>query len=761
MLNRILIAESMANKKQKKSSKKRESPPKGNISRTSNFKWGLLKLVLIAAIIAIIYFFRDDIATATFETFGLGIVVIVIWIAAIAGVIWKHKSQEVRKFWNSWLGALIFSAAIMGIMGLFKPTLSIAGVQMSDETLAGSVGQAVAGNSWEWARLSGMILVSIILFAPRKSLNATQQVSSSTWEWTKPRLIAFLVELSRTVRQALLWLLGLIPLLLIRLIAWLKAEKPQPKPKPVKKTVAEPIEEITEEIVEAESVSDAGAEQMILPGLDRELPPIEILNEAPKSKFAQTDDDERARLIEEALGSYGVEVKVKQINPGPSVTQFGVEPGWDRKYKKVVQKDQDGRTLVDKDGNPKYQMEEVSRTRVKVEKITALANNLALALAVSDIRIEAPMPGKAMVGIEVPNTSTAIVSLRGVLESSNFKKLVGKSKLATALGLGSGGEPVAGDIAKMPHILIAGATGSGKSVCLNCIVSCILSQTSPHDVRLVLIDPKRVEMVNFSEIPHLITPVVVDTDKAVETLKRVIIEMDNRYHKFASVGARNIEAYNRHPKVSEPLPYLVVIIDELADLMMTTADVVEPLICRLAQLARATGIHLVVATQRPSVDVITGLIKANFPTRISFAVVSSIDSRTILDTIGAEKLLGKGDMLYVPPEASKPKRIRGCFVSDEEIDRLVAWWKEWTARHFPHEVDLVAQEFASLSVTATEIDPFLEKAREIIGESGKASASLLQRKLHVGYQRAARLMEQLEEEGLLDDETASPWEGEP
>ncbi|MFO8101995.1 MAG: DNA translocase FtsK [Dehalococcoidia bacterium] len=743
---------------------KRKSAQTLSSNPSSGLKWLLLELALIAAIIAIIYFFRDDVAQAAFETFGFGIFIIVLWIGALVWVILRNKSGEVVKFWNSWLGAMVFSAAAFGIMSLFAPNFSFAGVQMGGEdgaTLAGDAGEAVAGNSFTWARLAGMVFASVILFAPRKSINATQQVSSSTWEWTKPVVISFLVEFSSMVRQAFLWLLDLIPLLLIKFVAWLREEKTESKPRPASKVESEVSEEIHSEMAEKSRRKSIKPEQMTLPGIDRQLPPIELLDEASKAKFAQSDDDERARLIEEALGSYGVEVKVKQINPGPSVTQFGVEPGWTRKYKKVIEKDQDGRTAVDKDGNPKYHMEEISRTRVKVEKITALANDLALALAVSDIRIEAPMPGKAMVGIEVPNTSSSIVSLRGVLESSAFKKAAGKSKLATALGLGPGGEPVAGDIARMPHLLIAGATGSGKSVCLNCIVGCVLTQTSPQDVRLVLIDPKRVEMVNFADIPHLITPVVVDADKAVETLRRVAMEMDNRYHKFASVGARNIESYNRHPKVTEPLPYFVVIIDELADLMMTSADVVEPIICRIAQLARATGIHLVVATQRPSVDVITGLIKANFPTRISFAVVSSIDSRTILDTIGAEKLLGKGDMLYVPPEASKPKRIRGCFISDEEIERLVGWWKEWAVRHFPQEVDTAAQEFASLSVTTEEVDPFLEKAREICAESGKVSASLLQRKLHIGYQRAARLMEQLEGEGLFDDkETASSWEGE-
>jgi S-DNA-T family DNA segregation ATPase FtsK/SpoIIIE len=269
-------------------------------------------------------------------------------------------------------------------------------------------------------------------------------------------------------------------------------------------------------------------------------------------------------------------------------------------------------------------------------------------------------------------------------------------------------------------------------------------------------------MATFNGVPHLLTPVIIDVDKAIEGLRRITIEMDNRYKAFAAAGVRNIETYNRLSGIISRLPYIVVIIDELADLMMTAPDVVEPLICRLAQLSRATGIHLVVATQRPSVDVITGLIKANFPTRISFAVVSSIDSRTILDATGAEKLLGRGDMLYLPPEAHKPKRIRGCFVSDEDMGQLVRYWREWAAKNFPPENDTTALEFASISVSKVDVDPMMEKARELCEKSSNVSISLLQRRLHIGYQRAAKLSEQLEEEGLIESRGhQSPWEGEP
>ena len=396
------------------------------------------------------------------------------------------------------------------------------------------------------------------------------------------------------------------------------------------------------------------------------LPPIDILDTTPEIEFSEADNVQRAKIIEDALSSYGVETKVVQINAGPTVTQFGVEPGWDRKLRERKERDRNGEVRVT--------MEEVSKTRVKVERITSLANDLALALAAPSIRIEAPVPGKSMVGIEVPNTSIGMVSLRSVIESSTYQKLQPRSKLALALGKGAGGESIAGDLSRMPHLLIAGATGSGKTVCLNAIISCLLLNNTPFDVRFIMVDPKRVELTPYNSIPHLATPVIVDTKKALVTLRWMSQEMDQRYQHLASAGARNIEGYNKNREGTDKLPYMVLIIDELADLMMTSFDEVEHILCRLAQLARATGIHLVVATQRPSVDVVTGLIKANFPTRISFAVTSQVDSRTILDGAGAEKLLGRGDMLYMPTEASKPKRLQGCFVSDNEVERLVYFW---------------------------------------------------------------------------------------
>jgi len=467
------------------------------------------------------------------------------------------------------------------------------------------------------------------------------------------------------------------------------------------------------------------------------LPPVDILDSTPELTFSDADNQQRARLIEESLASYGVDTKVVQINAGPTVTQFGVEPGWDRKFKEIKEKDRDGKVQV--------RTEEISKTRVKVERISSLANDLALALASPSIRIEAPVPGKSIVGVEVPNTTSDMVSLRGVVETSTFQKTLSKTKMALALGKGAGGESVAADLTKMPHLLIAGATGSGKTVCLNTIICCLLMHNTPNDVRFILIDPKRVEMTQYNSIPHLATPVIVETTKALAALRWLSQEMDQRYQKLATAGARHIEGYNKGRSGADKMPFLVLVIDELADLMMAGFDEVESSLCRLAQLARATGIHLVVATQRPSVDVVTGLIKANFPTRISFAVTSQVDSRTILDGVGAEKLLGHGDMLYMPTDAAKPKRLQGCFLSDAEIDRLVYFWGS-QQKEEPDKLKLetLIATTPSGTIGGHPIDPLLEQAKELARTSENISTSFLQRRLHIGYPRAARLMEQLE-----------------
>ncbi len=451
-------------------------------------------------------------------------------------------------------------------------------------------------------------------------------------------------------------------------------------------------------------------------------------------------DRKRAHVIEDTLNSFGAPVKIVEINRGPTITQFGVEPD----YIEVRGK----------------------KTKVKVGKIASLSDDLALALAAVAIRIEAPVPGKGFVGIEVPNVETDVVALRDVMESESFHQV--KSTLGIALGQDVSGQAVCADLTNMPHLLIAGTTGSGKSVCVNSIIAALLIQNTPDDIKLLMVDPKRVELTSYNGIPHLLTPVVVEMERVVTSLQWVTREMDERYHRFAKAGTRNIADYNSRvgKEVEKKIPYLIVIIDELADLMILAPDETEKTITRLAQMARATGIHLIIATQRPSVDVVTGLIKANFPARIAFAVASSVDSRVILDQPGAEKLLGRGDMLFQSPDAAQPLRMQGVYVSDTEIHRLVRYWKgargldEAPAAPATPATPLAPgqaaakqeplwEELREAEAKANGEDDLLEESIKVVREMRRASITLLQRRLRIGYTRSARLIDLLEEKGIV------------
>ncbi len=443
-----------------------------------------------------------------------------------------------------------------------------------------------------------------------------------------------------------------------------------------------------------------------------QYPPLDILRNDLGSEADRGDVRANAEIIEKTLESFGITARVKEVNQGPAVAQYALEVA----------------------------------LGTKLSKITSLSNDMALALAAptGQIRIEAPIPGRSLVGIEVPNKSPAIVSLKEMLLSRTMKK--SSSKITVPLGLDVSGEPVVVDISKMPHVLIAGQTGSGKSVLLNSWISTILFRTSPDEVKLFLVDPKRVELTRYNGIPHLLTPVVVEPEEVVSALKWSMKEMDHRYRLFAEKGARNLEVYNNSVAKEERLPFILIIIDELADIMLFAPADVEDAICRIAQMARATGIHLVLTTQRPSVDVLTGLIKANIPCRISCAVSSMTDSRVILDTPGAEKLLGRGDMLYTPPDQAKPTRIQGAFVTDEEVNQLINFIKGQGEAEYQEEVlsQPVSVSGNSVLVDGEERDELFQKAADLIRSAGKASASLLQRKLKIGYARAARVIDQLE-----------------
>jgi len=481
------------------------------------------------------------------------------------------------------------------------------------------------------------------------------------------------------------------------------------------------------------------------------LPPLEsIFEEGVEQEVSQQEIRTQVRIIEETLASFGIEARVREINQGPAVTQFSIEPGY------MDSKDAQGRPR-----------------KVRVARIVNLANDLALALSASPIRIEAPIPGRPYVGIEVPNATKSLVSLRSIMESGAFQN--GRGILRFGLGRDVAGQPIVPDLAAMPHLLIAGATGSGKSVCINAIIASFLATHTPDTLRMILVDPKMVELVNYTGIPHLLAPVVTQLDRVVGVLNWAVREMERRYKIFSSSGVRNLAAYNemRLSQGEKIMPYVVVIIDELADLMMTAPDEIEKTVTRIAQMARATGIHMILATQRPSVDVVTGLIKANFPARIAFAVTSQVDSRVILDAPGAERLLGRGDMLFMAPDSSKLQRLQGAYVSDRELARLVRFWKgthmpddlaagtlgefapSWEVRGedgrpvqpplLPEVIDLDAETRPA----ASHDDDLLPRAIELVRAQGRASISLLQRRLRIGYARAARLIDLMEEQGII------------
>ncbi len=492
-------------------------------------------------------------------------------------------------------------------------------------------------------------------------------------------------------------------------------QRPSSGKQPLDAGVNTPIE--AKEPLEQKLVSNIPGQDLIW-----KYPSLDLLSDVETGKAERGDIKGNADIIEKTLESFGITARVVEVNLGPAVTQYALEVA----------------------------------LGTKLSKITALERDLALALAAptGTIRIEAPIPGRSLVGIELPNRSAEFVPLRKMMESDEMRSA--KSKLVVSLGLDVSGKPIVADIARMPHILIAGQTGSGKSVCINAFLNSLLFRASPSEVKLILVDPKRVELTHYNGIPHLLSPVIVEPEKVVNALRWIMAEMDRRYKLFAEAGARNIDSYNETTGF-QALPYIVLFIDELADIMLFSPVEVEDSITRIAQMSRATGIHMVLATQRPSVDVITGLIKANIPSRIAFAVASQIDSRVILDTQGAEKLLGKGDMLYLPPEQAKPMRIQGAFVNDKEVTALVNFLRnQGVTPQYTEEVTTMAKP-GTITVPGVggNTDELFKNAVTVVCQYDRASASLLQRRLSIGYARAARIIDQLEEAGVISPSDGS------
>jgi len=502
-----------------------------------------------------------------------------------------------------------------------------------------------------------------------------------------------------------------------------------PEPSPQREQSQEPTPTREAPVISTASSSEGFRPHYIGKGQRHHLPPLdEILDAANDHDISAVILRDQARIIEETMESLDAPVRVREINHGPVVTQFGVEP-----------------LVVERGGHER---------KVKVSRITSRADDLALALEAKTVRVEAPIPGKQLIGIEVPNPEFSMVGMRDVIESEAFAEI--DSPLKLCLGQDVSGHPIVANLARMPHLLIAGATGSGKSVCLNAIIAALLLQNTPDRLRFLMVDPKRVELTGYSGIPHLLADVVVDMERVTKVLNWVMAEMDGRYRRFSETRATNIDDYNARvaPRLGEEsLPYIVVIVDELADLMMVAPQQVERAICRIAQMARATGIHMVIATQRPSVDVVTGLIKANFPARIAFNVASAVDSRVILDMAGAEQLLSRGDMLFQPPDAPTPMRLQGTYVSDGELRRLVHYWKEEAKPRAEEASKLVQkplwEEGGEQGPAVVYEDELLPDVVDLILKENRASISLMQRKLRIGYTRAARIMDILEENDVV------------
>jgi DNA segregation ATPase FtsK/SpoIIIE, S-DNA-T family len=648
--------------------------------------------------------------------FGWGAPVVVVLV--LGGGIYMIWPRAPRVRFIDVASLLVITASVLGLLAL----LEIGGGSTGEGTawwVASYVGDWGAGVIFGMALLLGLIVV--FHFSPAATLSAMAATARAAHA-ERQRIEAL-------VRRAGPKAAEVLP----------KATKPPPAlppappPEPVE-VLAEPsfLDQLDEDLPDEpappprqRSASDEPEVPVMRvvadplddePEIDWKLPGINLLETATARKERMQDEIKRnVRVIEHTLTTFGVEGKVIGVNPGPAVTQYEIQPA---------------------EGVP-------------VRKIVSLHNDLALALAASPLRIEAPIPGKSAVGIEVPNKSASLVTLREVVGSTGFQE--GTRNLALALGNDVSGQAIVGDMTRMPHLLIAGATGQGKSVCINALIASMLMQKTPAQLRLMLIDPKRVEMSAYNGLPHLMVPVLVEPHQAAAALRWAVAEMDRRYKLLSGMGVRNIQGFNEKAGAADakPLPYIVIVVDELADLMMIAAGEVEELICRIAQLARAVGIHLIVATQRPSTDIITGLIKANIPSRIAFAVGSQVDSRVILDSGGAEKLLGRGDMLYQPVDAGKPARIQGAFVSDKEVDAIVGWWK---AQGEPRFMEEVLDEAASAGYgegDERKLDPLFARAARAVCAEGGASVSLVQRKFNVGYSRAGRIVDQLADHRVI------------
>jgi len=619
------------------------------------------------------------------------------------------------------LAGMVAVIALVGLFGLAAQTGGSTGRSIDDAVIG------LAGKWGAWALLVAALVIGLIVtihFSPGSLIATVVKAVQTTYAERRrmERLVAAPTEQQSKVPVKATPVVSedvgpVGPAYPPVAPAVLRSWEVETKAEPVSASETESDEE-PEKAREKPALRVVAEPEDDAPEIEWKLPSIALLDTVTARRERMADEIKRnVKIIESTLETFGVSCKVVGVNPGPAVTQYELQPG----------------------------------PGVQVKRITALLNDLSLALAAAPLRIEAPIPGKAAVGIEVPNKAASLVTIREVVETAAFRE--GTHKLALALGNDVSGQSIVGDLTRMPHLLIAGATGQGKSVCINALITSLLFQVTPDHMRLLLIDPKRVELTNYNGLPHLALPVLVEPHQAAAALRWAVAEMDRRYKMFSAEGVRNIAAYNDKAtqKLARQLPYVVIVIDELADLMMVAAGEIEELICRIAQLARAVGIHLVIATQRPSTDIITGLIKANIPSRIAFAVGSQVDSRVILDTGGAEKLLGRGDMLYQPVDAGKPTRIQGAFVSDPEVESVVNFWRSQGPPRYMEEILEEGQgtEWEGGHTSERKLDPLFARAARAVAAEGGASVSLVQRKFNVGYSRAGRIVDQLAEHRVI------------
>ena len=683
---------------------------------------------------------------------GYGLIPVGLWLVSFLAIL-RYRRDCIRGFWRVWVGSALVVAISLAILSMLHASTGV----MKDASLGGFWGQYLGGTpvAFGAAKVAVLVLISPLLLFPERAPSLYRRFMAHVLRVAAHYSRRVYDLVSERASYATAWVMsrqlgtgkrGLMRRVSVSGRKSLRSAFRSPPPDPPAAAIAdaEPVPEVLSvepdeppEPQAAEKPSPTEVAKPVLSPGGWTLPSLDLLRKSENHVIPQEVLKQMGQHVEETLAQHRIEVAVQDIRTGPRVIRFGLVPGWIKKYEET--------------SGPKGKASDIApsgkMSRVKVQSILTREKDLALALKTPYLRIEAPVPGEALVGLEVPNPYPRTVVLRSVAESAAFQRIQEKGGLPVALGEGTAGEPKVADLTALPHLLIAGATGSGKSVCINSIVASLLLTNGPHRLRMLMVDPKRVELTPFNGIPHLLAPVIVDTDEVLAILRAAQNEMLRRYKLMENLKVRNIEGYNN--KSPEQMPILVIIIDELADLMMTAAYEVEQALVRLAQLGRATGIHLILATQRPSVNVVTGLLKANIPARIAFAVASQVDSRVVLDSAGAEKLLGKGDMLLLSSDSPRPIRVQGTFVHDREIEKLVEFWQIQSGPPLP-EIPLDDSPDLKADMESEEEEDLLDRARELADRNQHISASVLQRRLQIGYLKAKRLVRLLEDEGSLN-----------